>query len=169
MVTDSELERDCERLSKIIWKEDTTDKVFKRINILLENINFLHSKRSQLSKKRALQKCVIGKAGTVKSFIALKSSREIQIWNSEIRHWARTEVGKPSNSSAQIKSGWKMFLEIVFPQHVDWIYCLNHIDSKKNLNQTKKTHQKPWHFFLFRRAEECLKVFMSILILAWRK
>lgn len=24
-----------------------------------------------------------------------------------------------------------MFLETIFPQHVDWIYSLNHIDSKK--------------------------------------
>lgn len=28
-----------------------------------------------------------------------------------------------------------MFLETIFPQHVDWIYSLNHIDSQKNLKK----------------------------------
>lgn len=27
-----------------------------------------------------------------------------------------------------------MFLETIFPQHVDWIYSLNHIDSKRKKN-----------------------------------
>lgn len=35
-----------------------------------------------------------------------------------------------------------MFLETIFPQHVDWIYSLNHTDSKKT-QKNKKTNQNP--------------------------
>lgn len=35
-----------------------------------------------------------------------------------------------------------MFLETIFPQHVDWIYSLNHTDSKKKPKKPNKPPQK---------------------------
>lgn len=32
-----------------------------------------------------------------------------------------------------------MFLETIFPQHVDWIYSLNHIDSKRKKKNPQAT------------------------------